>query len=56
LLERQEKQVQLMNEEMDAVAEPVLPAAQGMDMAADEAESENEESGEPSILGAWNED
>jgi hypothetical protein len=55
-LERQEEQVRLMNEEMEAVAEPVIPAAQGMDIAANEAESEHQELSEPSILGVLNED
>jgi hypothetical protein len=45
-----------MNEEIEAVAEPVVPAAQGTKMAKDEVESDNEESGEPSILGVLNED
>jgi hypothetical protein len=46
----------MMNEEMEAVAEPVVPTAQGTNITANEAVSEDEESGEPSILGVLNED
>jgi hypothetical protein len=46
----------MMNEEMEAIAEPVVLAAQGTEMAEDEAESDNKESSEPSILGVLNED
>jgi leucyl-tRNA synthetase len=56
LLEWHEEQVRTMNVKMEAVAALVIPAAQGTDKAEDEAESEDEESGKPSILGVLNED
>jgi hypothetical protein len=56
LLERQEEHVPMMNVEMEAVAYPVVPAVEGTEIAEDEADSEDEEFGEPSILGVLNED
>jgi hypothetical protein len=42
--------------EMEAVAKPDVPAVQGTETAEDKAESDDEESGEPFILGVLNED
>jgi hypothetical protein len=41
---------------MEVVAKPVLPAVQGTEVAEEEADSEDDESVEPSILGVFNED
>jgi hypothetical protein len=45
-----------MNVEMEAVTEPVVRAAQGTETAEDEAESEDEESGKPSLTGGLKDD
>jgi hypothetical protein len=53
LLERHEEHIWNMYAEMEAVAEPVVPAAQKEATAEDK---DDEDSGEPSILNVLNED
>jgi hypothetical protein len=45
-----------MYAEMEVVAEPIVPTMQGLKAAEEEAEADEEDSGEPFILNVLNED
>jgi hypothetical protein len=54
LFGRHEAIVQNLRQDMEAIAEPNIPSAQGTDAA--EVEEDKEDTDEPSILGVLNED
>jgi hypothetical protein len=56
LLERHEEHVQTMYAEMEAVAEPVVPAAPETEAPEEEADMEEDDSAKPSIFHVLNED